>query len=259
MRYLSIVLILLFALPILAQERKAEPSDKEKIELQLLEKKAKEIKALEEGVDEEEMNNKKTEEEMNIEVDEAQMEKEAKAAKESNRGIKVGDEAPKFKFMDAREMTYNLDNYLDNGPLVLVFYRGEWCGYCNKYLAQLEENYGTIKDMGAEVLAVTPELYEFTTKMQKKSKAKFPIISDNSNELMKLYDVDFELDKKTRNKYKIWNINLDENNGEGNYTLPVPATYVIGQDGKVIYRHYDENYKERADINDLLKAIKESK
>jgi len=189
-------------------------------------------------------------------VELGQKEQEVAKLNKDERGIQVGDEAPKFNIEGKSGNKYSLEEYLSNGPLVIVFYRGEWCKYCNKYISDLVDSYPAIKDFGAEIIAVTPELDSYTLAMRKKTKAEFPIIADQGNELMKMYDVDFELDLKTRKRYDVWGINLDRNNGKGNYTLPIPATYVIDKNGIVTYRHFDENYKERADVNDVLKALK---
>lgn len=245
--------IVFLVLPAFAQERQAEESDAIKQEKQLKAEKIKEIKELENGAIEKDPN------EPVLSEKEMEEKAKAKAMQENERGIKVGEDAPKFDFVDAREINYNLDNLLDNGPLVLIFYRGEWCKYCNKYIAELSDNYSTIKELGAEVIAVTPELPKYSNAVKDKTRAEFSVIADNNNELMKLYDVDFILDDKTRKRYNTFGINLDENNGEGKYTLPIPATYVIDQNGKVIYRHFDENYKERAEIDDLLESLKARK
>ncbi len=174
-------------------------------------------------------------------------------------GIEVGEQAPEFSAVDQLGNTIELQNLLEDGPLVMVFYRGEWCPYCNEHLSQLDEAYEKIQMLDAELVAISPEKVQYTTEMSEKLSSGYSVLSDNDGAIMSAYKLDFELDKKTRTKYKIWGINLDKNNGDGNYNLPVPATFIVSKEGEVIYRHYDENYKERSDVEEILSVLNELK
>jgi len=176
-----------------------------------------------------------------------------------NQNLQVGDIAPDFTTTNHSGDTLSLNQLLQQGPLVLTFYRGEWCSFCNKYLARLDESYPTIKELGADLIAVSPEIVKYTTEMVGKMDNPYSIISDTDYSIMKLYGLDFELDKKTKIKYKTFGINLPKHNGADDYILPIPATFVINTDGKISFLHLDENYKERAEIDDILETLKQLK
>lgn len=168
--------------------------------------------------------------------------------------LNVGDKAPNFEGINQAGETVILEAMLEEGPIVLTFYRGEWCPYCNKYLAELDENYAAMKELGANIVAISPELPQFVEKTAGEMKNSYNIISGGTP-IMQQYGLDFQLDKKTIAKYKIWGINLTKSNGNEDFTLPVPATYVIDKNGIIAYKHFDENYKVRAEVGEILNAL----
>jgi len=177
-------------------------------------------------------------------------------ANAQNQHLKVGDRAPDFTTINHLGDTLSLNSLLQQGPLVLTFYRGEWCPYCNKYLARLDESYPIINELGANLMAVTPEIVKYTSKMADKMDNPYSIIPDTDYSIIKLFGLDFELSKKTKTKYKIFGINIPKHNGADDYILPIPATFVINTNGEIIFQHVDENYKERAEIEDILAVLK---
>lgn len=171
-------------------------------------------------------------------------------------GLQVNQTAPDFTAKDQNGNTINLKSQLSKGNVVLVFYRGEWCPYCNKYLKELEESLVEITKKGASVIAVTPEVPEYISKSVEKTKASFPILHDNGLKIMRSYDVSYQLDDKTANRYKKLKIDLNEINGQVNReNLPVPAVYVINKQGVIVYRFFDPDYTNRAPISVLMKYI----
>lgn len=172
------------------------------------------------------------------------------------QGLQVNQTAPDFTGKDQNGNMINLRSLLSKGSVVLVFYRGEWCPYCNKYLKELEESLIEITKKGASVVAVTPEVPEYISKSIEKTSASFPILYDNGLKIMKNYDVSYKLDDKTASRYKRLKIDLNEINGEVNReNLPVPAVYVINKQGLIVYRFFDPDYTNRAPISVLMKYI----
>ncbi len=171
------------------------------------------------------------------------------------KGLEIGDKAPIFQGMDQFGNEFNLEQQLQSGPVVLIFYRGHWCKYCNQHLEQLSDSIGLIIDKGASVITVTPEKMEFIDETSEKFQGSFRIISDKGMEIMDAYQVKFEVDKMTNAKYKIWGINLGEFNGDNGKNLPVPATYIIGTDGLIKYSFYNTDYKKRVPISTILKNL----
>ena len=174
---------------------------------------------------------------------------------EDPKGLKIGDKAPNFISLDQFGNTIDLEKQLDKGPVVLLFYRGHWCKYCNRQLEELSDSLKFIVAKGASIIAVTPEVMEFVDETSKQYKNAFRIISDKNMKIMKAYAVSFEVNKSMVAMYKFGGINLIEFNGENGTTLPVPATYIINEDGIIDYVFFDENYKKRVSVKTLLKHL----
>ena len=170
-------------------------------------------------------------------------------------GLKVNDKAPNFSAKDQNGKTIVLNELLKKGSVVMVFYRGEWCPYCNKQLMELEDSLALITSKEASIIAVSPEKQENITKTIQKTKATYSIISDDSMKIMSAYKVAFELDEQTNEKYKKWGINLSDKNGNNGNNLPVPAVYIINKEGKITYRYFDVNYKNRVSVSEILSHL----
>lgn len=170
-------------------------------------------------------------------------------------GLFLNSKAPDFKAKDQNGNDMRLKDLLKKGKVVLVFYRGNWCPYCNRYLKQLEDSLAAIKDKGATLVAVTAELPENINKTIEKTGAEYPILFDEDLKIMKAYDVEFEVPANTLTRYRNTGIKLDEINGRNGNFLPIPATYVIDKDQTVVYRFFNSDYKKRAPIDEILKAV----
>lgn len=170
-------------------------------------------------------------------------------------GLNVGDIAPDINTKDYLGNKVSLKQLLQKGPVVLMFYRGYWCPHCNKQLKQLQDSLQLINELGGTVLAVTPESVESIDKTVEKTNAKFRIIQDNNLCLMKAYDVAYKLDKDILDRYRSTGINLEKVNGSNGANLPVPATYIIGQDQKIVYGFFDPDYRKRATVGKILKNL----
>lgn len=174
-------------------------------------------------------------------------------AQQEPRGLSVNDQAPDFTARTADGKEVRLKDQLKKGAVVLVFYRGQWCPYCNRQLKKLEDSLSLIQAKGATVLAISPELPQNIDKTIEKTKASFPILHDKGLSIMKSYDVAFKVDDKTIEKYKTYGIDFSAANGADNgANLPVPAVYVISKEGKIVFRHFDKDYTKRASVADIL-------
>lgn len=169
------------------------------------------------------------------------------------KGLNLNDKAPDFTAKDQNGKNISLKNELKNGSVVLVFYRGQWCPFCNRQLKQLEDSLGQIKAKGARVLTITPEKEDNITKTITKTKASFSILHDEGLQIMKSYDVAFKVDDKTIEAYKKYGIDFSDANGVANgANLPVPAVYVINKEGKIVYKYFDADYRKRSSVKDIL-------
>lgn len=173
-------------------------------------------------------------------------------AQEAPEGLFIQSKAPDFKAKDQNGKEVRLKELLKKGKVVLIFYRGQWCPYCNKYLKKLEDSLQLIKDKGATVVAITPELPENITKTVEKTGAEYSIIHDEELKIMKAYDVEFEVPENVLTRYRNTGIKLDENNGKNGNFLPIPATYIIDKEQTITYRFFESDYKKRPSVKEIL-------
>ena len=155
--------------------------------------------------------------------------------------LQVGDKAPLFAGKDHNGNLFISKEQAMSGPIVLVFYRGVWCGYCEKHLSELQDQFAEIKAKGAQVIVVTPETPENAAEMAKNTNAEFSIITDSDYKIMKDFGVAFKISEATvpakwadltlKNARK-YNENEDD-------ILPIPATFVIDKSHTIRYMHFD--------------------
>lgn len=176
-------------------------------------------------------------------------------AQEAPEGLFLNSKAPDFKAKDQNGNEVRLKDLLKKGKVVLVFYRGYWCPYCNRYLKQLEDSLSAIQGKGATLVAVSAELPENIEKTVEKTGAEYPILYDDQLKIMKAYEVDFEVPANTVTRYRNSGIKLDEINGRNGNFLPVPATYVIDKEQTIIYRFFNADYKKRPPVDEILKSL----
>jgi peroxiredoxin len=176
-------------------------------------------------------------------------------AQEAPEGLFIGSKAPDFKAKDQNGNELRLKDLLKKGKVVLVFYRGQWCPYCNRELSRLQDSIQFIKEKGATVIAVSPEKQESIATTVEKTKAEYPVLYDEGLKIMKAYDVEFEVPDNTITRYKNANIDIEKNNGPNGKYLPVPAVYIIDKESTVIYRFFEIDYKKRPWVKDLLNYL----
>jgi len=176
---------------------------------------------------------------------------------EKPEGLFIHSKAFDFKAKDLTGENVNLKDLRKKGPVVIVFYRGNWCPYCNKELSRLQDSLQLIKDKGASLVAITPESQEGIIKTAEKTKAQFPIIYDEDMKIMKAYDVAYKVDEKTVARYKNFDIDLAANNNQKpeDVFLPVPAVYIVDKEGSITYRYFEPDYKKRPSVKEILKNL----
>lgn len=166
--------------------------------------------------------------------------------------LKVGDKAPLFNLKDNAGKQIELKKILkENKSVVLFFYRGQWCPHCNKHIKNLQDSLQLLSSKGAYVIGVSPETSTGIDKTVAKTKASFSIISDRDYQLMKAYKVDYVMEPGLADRYKKGGLDVAMANGQTDYVLPVPATYIINKDGKIKYVFFDKDYKKRPSVKNL--------
>ncbi|MBL0306911.1 MAG: AhpC/TSA family protein [Chitinophagaceae bacterium] len=176
-------------------------------------------------------------------------------AQEKPEGLFISSKAPDFKAKDQFGNEIRLKDLLKKGKVVLVFYRGQWCPYCNKELSRLQDSLQFIKDKGAALVAVSPEKPENVALTVEKTKAEYSILYDEGLKIMKAYDVEFEMEENTVTRYRNAGLDIEKNNGANGRFLPVPAVYIIDKESTVTYRFFEPDYKKRPSVKELLKNL----
>jgi peroxiredoxin len=171
------------------------------------------------------------------------------------QGLQVNDKAPVFRAKDQNGKTLLLGRMLRHGPVVLMFYRGQWCPYCNRQLKALQDSLQLFSERKVRVVAVTPETKANVAKTVGKTGASFSVVSDSGMAIMKAYGVTFAVDEATQAKYKGYGLDFAEMNGTNGAMLPVPAVYIIGKDGTIQYRFFNTDYTKRPSVMELLAAL----
>lgn len=177
-------------------------------------------------------------------------------AQEKPEGLFINSKAPDFKATDQSGVSVSLRELRKKGPVVVVFYRGNWCPYCNQELKRFQDSLTMITDKGAQLVAITPEGSDGITKTVTKTGAVFPILSDADMKIAKGYKVDYVVDDRTLGRYKNATIDLLAINGQKQAMLPVPAVYVVNKEGSITYRFFDEDYRKRVSVKEILSELK---
>lgn len=167
----------------------------------------------------------------------------------------VGDVAPNFTLNNALEKPVVLNDYLKKGKVVLTWYRGGWCPYCNLTLRQLQNELPNFKANGANLIALTPELPDKSLSTAKKHDLEFEVLSDVGNVVAKEYGIVFELIDEVAKSYNEA-FDLESYNGDQSNQLPLAATYVINENGKIIYAFLDADYRNRAEPSKITEVLK---
>ena len=171
-------------------------------------------------------------------------------------GLKPGDSAPDFSAKDVAGNTVVLKDELKKGPVVIIFYRGEWCPVCNRYLSNFQDSLSYVMAAGAKVLAVTPETPDNAIKMIKKTGATFTVIPDPTEQIMKQYDVMFNVTEAYQQKIRnALEADIATSNDKKDAALPVPATFIINQQGIIVYRQFNLDYHIRATVKDIINNL----
>ncbi|MEM9449042.1 MAG: peroxiredoxin-like family protein [Cyanobacteria bacterium P01_E01_bin.6] len=173
-----------------------------------------------------------------------------------DRSINVGDRLPTIELPNAAGDTIRIQNLLANGPVVIAFYRGQWCPYCNLELRALQQYLPEFKAAGATLVAISPQTPDNSLSTTEKNELEYEVLSDVGNVVARELGLVFTLPDALRPIYANFGIDLPAHNGDRTFELPVPATYVVAPSGEIVYAFADADYTRRAEPNDILAALK---
>ena len=170
--------------------------------------------------------------------------------------LKVGDRAPAIVLENAKGAAVDVATLLKKGPVIVTFYRGGWCPFCNFELKAYQESLPQIAAAGASLVAISPEKPDDTVSTAEKNALTFEVLSDVGQKVGRAFGLVYEFTEELKSAYRGFNLDIPARNGTpGEWALPVSATYVIDRDGAIIYAHTDVDYRDRADPRDVLQIV----
>ncbi len=174
----------------------------------------------------------------------------------ASQSLKEGEQAPDFTLPDAFGHSVTLSEFLKRGPVVLTFYRGEWCPYCNLQLRAYQQILPQIKELGATLIALSPQTADNSLSTVEKAELTFIVLSDLGNVVARQYRLVFSLAEAIRPLYQSLGNDLTKFNGDSSWELPMPGTFIIDQKGTVRMAFVDADYTRRLEPATLLESLR---
>ena len=176
----------------------------------------------------------------------------------ASHALQPGDIAPDFILPNVDGRSVRLYSELERGPVVLVFYRGGWCPFCNIHLRGFQKSLAEFKAAGAQVVAISPQLPDQSLTTQEKDELAFPVLSDVGLNTARAFRVAYELPKALLDLFTDFDQPLESSNGvEGAKELPMPATFVIRADRTIAYAHVEADFMRRSEPLEVLNLVRE--
>lgn len=177
----------------------------------------------------------------------------------SKDALKVSDKAINFELPNAVNKPVSLKEALKNNEFVVInFYRGQWCPYCNLELKALQTINDELVKLNAKIIAISPQTPDSSLSTKEKNELAFEVLSDKENKVAKEYGLVFSLAEELRPIYKSFGIDIEGSNKEDSYELPMPATYIINKNQEIIYSFIDEDYTKRSEPQTILDIIQKN-
>ena len=180
------------------------------------------------------------------------------ASGQAQKALKAGDTAPTFTLNDPEGQPVSSAALLQKGPLIVSFYRGVWCPYCNMELQALEAAKPEFDKLGATLVAISPQTAPNSRKSMRNNNLTFPILSDINGNIAAAFGLRFKLPDYLIELYKGFKNDLPAINGDPSWTLPMPGRYVIDQDGTILYAEVNPDYTQRPEPEDMLPALRQA-
>jgi peroxiredoxin len=173
----------------------------------------------------------------------------------ADRALKAGDHAPSFELPDGNGMLRRSEDLLRSGPLVIVFYRGRWCAYCNAQLSALQEIHSQVAATGASLVAISPQTPKHSYMTRDMHKLRFPVLSDAGNQVARKFGLVYPLSPELQTMYESIMTKLPGYNGDQSWELPLAATYIVQPDGKISWSRIDADWRRRPEPEELLRVL----
>jgi len=173
-----------------------------------------------------------------------------------SRTLKEGEKAPAFELPDGDGRLWRSEDLLRSGPVVIVFYRGRWCAYCNTQLVALQGIHKQIAAVGVSLVAISPQTQKHSYMTRDMHKLRFPLLSDAGNKVARQFGLVYRLSPELQAMYESIYTKLPGYNGDQSWELPLPATYVVQPDGITSYARVDADWRKRPEPEEMLKELR---
>lgn len=173
----------------------------------------------------------------------------------ADRALKAGNQAPAFELPDGDGMLWRSEDLLRSGPIVIVFYRGRWCAYCNAQLSALQEIHPQLAAAGASLVAISPQTQKHSSMTRDMHKLRFPVLSDERNQVARKFGLVYRLSPELQSMYESIMTKLPGYNGDQSWELPLAATYVVHSDGKIFWSRIDSDWRKRPEPEEVLQIV----
>jgi peroxiredoxin len=170
--------------------------------------------------------------------------------------LKAGDRSPPITLTNAKGTLVDVKSLLSRGPVIVTFYRGGWCPYCNLELRAFQKIMPEIKAAGASLVAISPEKPDDTLSTAEKNALDFEVLSDTGQKVGRAFGLVYTFSDELKSAYEGFGLDIPAKNGADDWALLLSATYVIDRDGTIIYAYTDADYRDRADPLDVLEILK---
>jgi len=175
----------------------------------------------------------------------------------TERTLNEGDEIPQINLPNAVGKTINVNSMLKDGPVVISFYRGAWCPYCNLELKALQNVLPEFKLLDAQLIAISPNTPDNSISSIEKHGLEFEVLTDAGNKIAKEFRLVFNLAEELRPIYQQFNFDVPKYNGDDSWELPIPATYIVNTDGKIVHAFVNADYTKRMEPTEIISKLKE--
>jgi peroxiredoxin len=174
----------------------------------------------------------------------------------ATRALGVGAGAPDFSLPDAQGNVVTLASLLGQGSVVVSFYRGGWCPFCDLQLRAYQGVLGQVHSLGAELVAISPQTADYALSDVEKKQLTFPVLSDKGNAVARTYGLVFSLSETLRRLQTNFGYPLPQFNGDDSWDLPMPGTFVLDKAGVVRLAHVDPDYTKRLEPTAIVEALR---
>jgi len=181
---------------------------------------------------------------------------EARSQGDGAQALEVGETAPDWTLPNANGTPFSLAEALKAGPVVLTFYRGGWCPYCNLQLRALSAAVPQMRALGAQLVAVSPQTPDASISQLEKEALDFAVLSDDGARVAQQYGVAWHLPEDYAEHLKERGLDLETINAGNTRILPIPATFVLESSGRIAWRFVDVDFRQRAEPADILDALR---